>query len=333
MTSVGEGSSRPGEFELIDRYFRPLAGRAGLGLRDDVALLTPDPGFDLAVTVDGIVEGYDFLPDDPPEAIAAKALRVNLSDLAAKGAEPFAYLVALGLPDSWTESFVARFAAGLAKDQGLYGVDLVGGDMGRSGERLTVAVTAFGRLPAGTLVGRDGAEVGDTVLVSGTIGDAALGLRLRKAGVTLADSEDGRHLLGRLRYPRPRIELAPLLRRYATAAIDVSDGLAADLAALCAASGVSAVVDAERVPLSQAAERSLVMDPALLDPVLTGGEDYEILFTVASGDVEPAVAEASVLGIPCTAIGTIVAGADPPAMRLRGERLSFVRLGYDHFRS
>ncbi|MGD9740258.1 MAG: thiamine-phosphate kinase [Bauldia sp.] len=328
---MGQGEKRPGEFELIERYFRPLAGRAGLGLRDDVALLSPDSGFELAVTVDAIVEGFDFLADDPPEAIAAKALRVNLSDLAAKGAEPFAYLLALGLPDHWTETFVARFAAGLAKDQGLYGVDLIGGDMGRSGERLTVTITAFGRVPTGTLVTRDGAEIGDTVVVTSTIGDAALGLRLRKAGATDADGEDARHLLGRLRYPRPRTELAPLLRRYATAAIDVSDGLVADLGALCDASGVSAEVDAERVPLSPAAERTLAADPALIETILTGGEDYEILFTAASGDAEAAIAEAAALGISVTAIGTVLAGEATPTFRHSSDTLRFARPGWDHF--
>jgi thiamine-monophosphate kinase len=329
---VGQRENRPGEFELIERYFRPMAGRAGLGLRDDVALLSPDAGFELAVTVDAIVEGFDFLPDDPPEAIAAKALRVNLSDLAAKGAAPFAYLLALGLPDTWTEAFIARFAAGLAKDQGLFGIDLIGGDMGRSGERLTVTITAFGRVPTGALVTRDGAEIGDTILVTGTIGDAALGLRLRKAGATDADGEDARHLLGRLRYPRPRVELAPVLRRYATAAIDVSDGLVADLAALCDSSGVSAEVDVERVPLSPAAARAVDADAGRLEPILTGGEDYEILFTAASGDAEAAMAEASAMGISCAAIGTIVEGADGPTFLRAGTPMSFRRPGHDHFR-
>jgi thiamine-monophosphate kinase len=157
-----------GEFELIGRYFRPMAGRAGLALGDDAAVLAPEPGEDWVVSTDMLVEGIDFL-DDEPQAIAARALRVNLSDLAAKGAEPFAYLLGLGLRDDWTEDWVAGFAAGLARDHGRFGIELIGGDTSRSGERMIVAITVLGRLPAGSMVRRNGAMPGDVVVVTGTI--------------------------------------------------------------------------------------------------------------------------------------------------------------------
>ena len=326
-------AAQPGEFELIDRYFRPLAGRAGLGLADDAALLPQEPNKEWVITTDMIVEGVHFL-DDPPEAIAAKALRVNLSDLAAKGAAPFAYLLSLGLGDGWTEAWVAGFAAGLARDQGRYGIDLIGGDTTRSGERTTISITAIGRLPAGGMVTRDGARVGDIVVVSGTIGDAALGLRARKGELRPKAAGDLDHLLRRYLYPEPRVELAPALRRFAGAAMDVSDGLLGDLGKLCTASGVSAEINADQIPLSAAARAQLDRDPSLLPTVLNGGDDYEILCSLRQAEFADFAAEARSAGVPCTAIGRMTAGDEPPTVLAPDGKPVSIRGGsFDHFKA
>lgn len=325
-------SARGGEFDLIDRYFRPLAGKGSLNLGDDVALLAPVPGTELAITTDSIVAGIDFFPDDEPEAIAAKALRVNLSDLAAKGAEPFAYLLALGLADDVGERWVARFADGLAREHGRYAVDLLGGDTGRSGERTMVTITALGRVAKGAMVYREGASVGDVILVSGTIGDSALGLRIRKGDLQRPVEPDAAHLLRRYLLPEPRLAAGTALRRFASAAMDVSDGLLADLGTLCEASGLSAEIGAAKVPLSPAAARVLAGEEGALETILTGGDDYEVLCAVPEQDVAAFQAMTAAVEVPFTAIGLMREGHDAPTVRdADGATLSFTRLGHDHF--
>jgi thiamine-monophosphate kinase len=322
---------RAGEFDLIDRYFRPLAGRGSLDLRDDVALLRPEPGTELVVTTDMVVEHVDFFPEDPPEAIAARALRVNVSDLVAKGADPVAFVLALGLAPDRDEAFVARFAAGLARDIGRFGIALVGGDLSRSGVT-TVAITAFGRVPNGRLVPRGGARPGDLVFVSGTIGDSALGLRLRLGELSPPPGVDHRHLLGRFLTPEPRIELVAAVRRHASAAMDVSDGLAADLEKLCEASGATATVDLGRVPLSAPAAAMVGADAALWQTILGGGEDYEILCTVPASDAAAFAAAAAESGVAVTPIGTIGAGDGAPVfVGAGGVPVVVSHPGHDHF--
>jgi thiamine-monophosphate kinase len=318
------------ERELIRRYFAPLAGPEGLALTDDAARLGQEPGNDWVVNTDMIAEGVHFL-DDPPEAIAAKALRVNLSDLAAKGADAFAYLMALGLSDSCDEAWVKRFAASLRRDQDRYGVHLIGGDTNRTAAGIVVSVTAIGRLPTGTMVRRSGARAGDIILVSGTIGDAALGLLIRRGqGFDLSPAARD-HLLRRLRTPEPRTVLAPLIRQYATAAIDISDGLAGDLDKLCTASGLGASIDADKVPLSGPAQEVLSRDPSLREAILTGGDDYELLFAVAAGGEEEVIAKARETGVEVTPIGRI---ADRPGTTIvdgKGAEIALERRAYDHF--
>ena len=183
-------TDRPGEDELIARYFAPLAGSAGLGLKDDVALLKPPAGRDLVVTTDALVAGVHFFADDPPDAIARKALRVNLSDLAAKGAEPIGFTLDLALPDDWTADWLAAFAAGLGDDAAAYRCPLIGGDTVRTPGPLTLAITAIGAVEPGRFASRGGVRPGDRLYVTGTIGDAALGLRLRLGqGPTLAEAD------------------------------------------------------------------------------------------------------------------------------------------------
>jgi thiamine-monophosphate kinase len=325
------------EDRLIARYFRPLARHPGaMSLRDDAALYTPPEGCDLVLTKDAIVEGVHFLADDPPEAVARKALRENLSDLAAKGAKPEGFLLALALPKTIGEEWLQGFARGLGADADRYGCALFGGDTVATPGPLTVSITAFGTLPRGTMVHRRGAKVGDRLLVSGTIGDAALGLMLRRdpgrAVRWRLAAADGEHLLDRYAAPQPRTALAEAVRRHASAAMDVSDGLAGDLAKLCRESGASAEIAAARVPLSPAARAALASEPALIEPILTGGDDYEIVCAVPSRAIEAFQTEAASAGIPVTEIGAVTAGEGAPRfLGENGRPLVFGRASFSHF--
>ncbi len=328
------GRGRPGEFELIARYFKPLATMAGaLGLGDDAALLRPRAGEEYVVTTDLVAERIHFLPDDAPRSVARKALRVNLSDLAAKGAQPLGYLVALALPANWTEAWVRAFAAGLKADQSLYGIGLLGGDTSRAAGGLTIAITAIGRLPAGSMVHRAGARPGDMIFVSGTIGDAALGLRIRQGSLEAAAAGRGaKHLLDRYLHPQPRVDLAPVIRGHASAAMDVSDGLVGDLGHICEESGVAAEIDATAVPLSRGAAALVGSDPACLTTALTGGDDYEIVAAVPPARAVAFQRDAARAGVPVTFIGRIVKGkGGPVVLGAEGRPLALARSSYDHF--
>src|SRR3712207_2888570 len=246
---------RPGEDSLIARFFAPLAGEGALGLKDDAACLTPKPGHDLVLTADALVETVHFLPGDPPGSIARKALGVNVSDLAAKGADPAGFLLSLALPEDWTETWLADFAAGLGEAARDFSCPLLGGDTVKARGALTLSVTAIGQVPAGRMVRRTTAREGDAICVTGTIGDAALGLRLRSspAWAESLSADEKAFLADRYLHPRPRHRFAAALRAHARAAMDVSDGLAGDLAKMMRAGGVSAEVEVDRVPLSAAA--------------------------------------------------------------------------------
>ena len=319
------------EQEIIQRYFAPLAGAEGLNLADDAALLPPDPQCDLVVTSDLIAEGIHFLRDDPPGAIAAKALRVNLSDLYCKGADPFGYLLDLGLGDQVDEDWIAAFAQGLREDQDRYGIRLIGGDTNRCKGGTVVAIAAFGRVPEGKMVRRSGATPGDIVAVSGTIGDAALGLEVRQ-GRFRGSAEAENYLLARLRYPELRAAAAATIRAYATSAMDISDGLVGDLAKLCLSSEVGAIVDAETVPLSPATRSAIGAESRLFDVAVTGGEDFEILATIPGPSLMEFLAESAAVEVSFTPIGRIVAEVGPPTF-LDGDRhpIEFDRVAFDHF--
>lgn len=313
---------RYSEDELIAALFAPLAGAAALGLKDDAALLPPQ-GAPLAITADMLVAGVHFFPHDPPALIAKKALRVNLSDLAAKAATPCGFLLSIALPPDWTNDWLAAFAQGLGEDARAFHAPLLGGDTTATPGPLTIAVTAFGTAPR--FVSRAGALPGDGVYVSGAIGDAALGLRLRQdppLGANLP-KEERRALLDRYLLPRPRLDLVDLLRAEATAAMDISDGLAGDLVKLTCASGVSARVEIDQVPLSAAGRALIAGAPALLEMALTGGDDYEILFTAGPGFASPA-------GV--MRIGEIVAGVDAPVfVGWPAGLATATKLSYRHF--
>jgi thiamine-monophosphate kinase len=292
-------------------------------------------GEDIVVNTDAIVEGVHFLPDDPPDTIARKALRVNLSDLAAKGAVPAGFVLTLALR-AHDEAWLAEFARGLGEDIKAFGCPLLGGDTVSTPGPLMISVTAFGRVPENKMVRRHGAAVGDRVVVTGTIGDAALGLAVLKGGAVataLADDDHARNtLVSRYRLPQPRHVLALAVRDCASAAMDVSDGLAGDLAKLCAVSGVSAAIDAPAIPLSAPAKALLDGGVIGLETIVAGGDDYEILCTIPENRMEAFAQRAGQTGVPVAVIGTVVAGASLPRFVDRaGRDMVLKRLSYSHF--
>jgi thiamine-monophosphate kinase len=325
-----------GEDRLITRYFLPLARHpAALGLIDDAAALTPPPGCDLVLTTDAVVAGVHFLPDDPADAVARKALRVNLSDLAAKGANPAGFLLTLALPEGVGDAWLAAFARGLGEDAEHYACPLLGGDTVRTPGPVSVSIAAFGTLPSGAMVQRSGARAGDRVLVTGTIGDAALGLRLRTDEAAARhwglDAAKHKHLASRYVLPQPRNVLAEAVRTHARAAMDVSDGLAGDLGKLCRASGVAAEIEVARVPLSDAGKLALTAEPASIETILTGGDDYEILCTMPPEKFTSFRAAADAAGVPVTEIGRMVAGEGARFLDANGNALVFARPSFSHF--
>ena len=265
-----------GEDSLIARYFKPLATDPGaLGLVDDAAILQ-SLGDDIVVTTDAVVEGVHYLADDPPNTIARKALRVNLSDLAAKGAVPAGFVLTLALR-SKEDAWLRPFADALGEDAKTFACPLLGGDTVSTPGPQMISITAFGRVPQGRMVGRTGAKPGDRILVTGTIGDAALGLDVLTGGAVAAalasDPAAKDALVSRYRVPQPRNVLAQAVRDHATAAMDVSDGLAGDLAKLCAASGVSAAIDLSSIPMSAAGRRLLASGTVSVETIVSGGDD------------------------------------------------------------
>ena len=329
------GASASGEDSLIARYFKPLATDPGaFGLSDDAAILKA-LGEDIVVTTDAIVEGVHFLPDDPADTIAKKALRVNLSDLAAKGATPAGFVLTLALR-SVDETWLAAFAGGLGEDATAFACPLLGGDTVSTPGPLMVSITAFGRVPDGEMVHRSGAKPGDHIVVTGTIGDAALGLDiLRKGRVATAlagDAASQATLIGRYRVPQPRNSLAPSVRAHAHAAMDVSDGLAGDLTKLCAASGVSAVIDLPALPLSKAASAALAAGAVGMAEIISGGDDYEILCAIPPSALEEFTQKAQAARVAASPIGTVLAGSAPPKfLDAEGQELPLTRRSFSHF--
>jgi len=331
---VASGKPASGEDSLIARYFRPLATDPGaFGLDDDAAALRPD-GSDIVVTTDAIVEGVHFLPDDPPDTIARKALRVNLSDLAAKGATPAGFVLTLALrsPD---EAWLEPFAAALGEDAAQFSCPLLGGDTVSTPGPLMISVTAFGRVPPGRMVHRSGARAGERVMVTGTIGDAALGLAILRGGKVHAASSGKatrEALIGRYRVPQPRTAMAEIIRDHASAAMDVSDGLAGDLTKLCGVSGVSAVIDMASIPLSEAATDLVSRGIVGLETLIAGGDDYEILCTLPEDRVMAFAQAARGAGIAVSSIGTVIAGsAVPKFIDGEGTEIALERRSYSHF--
>jgi thiamine-monophosphate kinase len=314
---------------LIARFFAPIAGPGGLGLRDDAAVIAPPAGHDLVVTVDALVAGGHFFADDPPAGIALKALAVNLSDLAAKGADPLGFTLALALPAGWTADWMGCFARGLGEAAAAHGCPLLGGDTVRAGGPLTLSITAFGAVPAGCMVPRTGAGPGDRLYVSGTIGDAALGLKLRLAGRGAPEGQA--HLLDRYLHPRPRLALRAALRRHASGAMDVSDGFVGDLRKMMRASGVAATVDLGAVPLSEAARRFIRDDASGFEVAVTGGDDYEILASVPEAEARAFEAASAAAGVPVAEVGRVGEGEGVAFRGRDGGAVDFARGAFSHF--
>lgn len=324
---------RPGEFEAIERHFAPLAraGRfAAYGLRDDAATLHPRPGHDLVLTADALVAGVHFRPSDPPGLVARKALRVNLSDLAAKGARPLGYLLCLSLARDIDDAWIAAFAAGLALDQAEFAVQLAGGDTTSTPGPTTIAVTAIGEVEAGGMRMRGGAGPGDEVLVSGTIGDAALGLAVLE-GRLQAPAPAHEALAARYLLPRPRVSLGLAAPRGGLASMDISDGLVQDLGHVAALAGCGAEIEAACVPLSRAARDLVASDAALLDLALSGGDDYELLFAASPPVAAAVVAAGEACGVPVSRIGRLVEGQGVAILDRDGARRRLARGGWTHF--
>jgi thiamine-monophosphate kinase len=321
-----------GEFERIDRYFRPLARATpgALGLADDAALLDPGEGRDLVVTTDAMVETVHYLADEDPMRVAQKLLRSNLSDLAAKGAAPLAYTLTLALPAQPDEGWIERFVEGLAADQARYGIGLLGGDSVRTPGTAVLSVTAFGTVPQGAMLRRSGARPGDDLYVSGTLGDAALGLRVILGRLPGLAPDAAAALAQRHRVPEPRMALGRALVGLAHAAMDVSDGLPGDLPHLCDASGTAAEVELARLPLSDAARAAIALDPALQDVAWGGGEDYELLFSAPISARTAIEAAAVVAGTAVTRIGRIAAGQGVRLLDRQGSLVESLT-GWRHF--
>lgn len=316
-------SDLPAEFALIARHFRPLAGPGSLDLLDDAAVFAPPPGRELVLTADAMVEGVHFLPDDPPDLVGRKLLRVNLSDLAAKGATPLGYLMTVSTPRTTPDAWFAGFVAGLAQDQRAYGVTLLGGDTTSTPGPISLSLTAIGHVAPGQAVHRAGAAPGDGIWVTGTIGDGALGLAVARGQI----ADPTGHLLSRYRLPQPRVGMA--IAGVASAGMDISDGLVQDLGHICRAGSVAATIDAVLTPLSNAARGA---GPDWLTTCLTGGDDYELLLAVPPPREAALRQAATAIDVAVTRIGAFRVG--PPGVTVNGadgKPMPLKRGGWSHF--
>jgi thiamine-monophosphate kinase len=327
------GAKRLGEFELIAKYFAPLAKESpgAFGLTDDAAAFRPSPGNDVVLTTDAIVAGVHFFPEDPAATIAQKALRVNVSDLAAKGAVPRVYLLTLALPPAIDATWLKAFAAGLKRDQARFGIALVGGDTVATPGPLTIGITALGEAPRGKMLRRAGAAVGDDIWVTGTIGDAALGLRVARDDDLGLNEKQRAAVIARFRVPEPRAKFGASLIGVAGACLDVSDGLIADLGHMSDVSAVGIEIDAALVPFSAAASAALAAGRATVADLLTGGDDYELAIAAPAAARKRLQALAAQTKTKLSRIGRVVHGAGVAAFDRQGNPMRFQRPGFSHF--
>ena len=320
-----------GEFGRIREFFAPLAGPGGLGLGDDAALVECAPGRRIVATVDQAVEGVHFLPDDPPDLVAKKLLRRNLSDLAAMGAMPRHYLLTTALPKSRGDDWVKRFAQGLGEDQRRFGLHLIGGDSTSTSGPAVLTLTALGEVAVGGEIRRSGAKPGDRIWVSGTIGDAFLGLKVLREGNGALAPEHCAELVVRYRTPDPRVELGVRLGGIVHAMIDVSDGLIADLGHVCEQSGAAATVRLNAMPLSEPAAALVGGDETLRAQLASGGDDYELLFTAAPERGVTIARLSAALNLPITEIGVVESGSGVRVLDADGRPVALAAGGWRHF--
>ncbi len=324
-----------GEFELIRRYLAPLTAktRGAQELRNDAAVLTPPAGRELVLTADMLTSGVHFLPEDPADLIARKAMRVNLSDLAAMGAEPLGFLLTIAWPAAPEEAWISAFAAGLAADQDAFAFPLLGGDTTGTPGPLTLSVTALGSIEPGQALERATAKAGDSIFVSGTLGDSALGLKVLRGELQGLEPAAAEYLADRYRIPQPRLHLGRALseERLASAALDLSDGLAADLGHILEESGLAAEIHTELLPTSRAAQDALAVEPSLVEAVLCGGDDYELLFT-ASPALEPNLVDLGRrFGLRITKVGQTFEGRGLRVLARQGVEVTLTKTGWRHF--
>ncbi|WP_340150152.1 thiamine-phosphate kinase [uncultured Sneathiella sp.] len=332
MTEAETGNGN-GEFALIDRLLKPLAAGtpAALDLTDDAAVLVPTPGQDLVLAKDAMVAGVHFLENDPAEAVARKLLRVNLSDLAAMGATPVGYLLATFWPEKLPRDWIEGFVSGLQMDQEEFGIGLLGGDTVRTPGPLSLSLTAIGEVAAGKALRRNGAGEGDLIVVSGTLGDGALGLLALKGELGTLKEEARQALVRRYHLPQPRLALGRLLTGRATACIDISDGPLADIGHIAKESNLGAVIEWARVPLSDPAREVVTKDSRLREVVLTGGDDYELAFTLPpalEGELDDLAKDS---GIALTVIGRMTAGEGVRVVDEDGSDMPLKTRGWQHF--
>jgi thiamine-monophosphate kinase len=325
----------PGEFDLIARYFAPLAANApgALGLKDDACTFVPPAGSELVFTTDALIANIHFLRTDPPDLIARKMLRVNLSDLAGKGAQPLGYLMTTAFDDAADETWLSKFVAGLAEDQAEFGIALWGGDTVATPGPLSLTATLIGAVPRGRALRRGGARPGDRVLVTGTIGDGFFGLAAHRGELGELDAAERQFLAQRYLVPQPRVALGRALAEQGLvhAGMDVSDGLAADLAHMCRASGCGAEIQVARVPLSDAVAELVARDPALIGSALSGGDDYEILLAVPPDRVPDVVEAARKSGTAISDVGLFRAETSVDFIDRDGEPVLLGKPGFTHF--
>jgi thiamine-monophosphate kinase len=325
----------PSEFDLIRRYFAPLAAQTpgALDLRDDACTLIPPPGQELVLTNDALTAGIHFLRSDPPDQIARKMLRVNLSDLAGKGAKPLGYLMTTAFDPEVDVAWVAAFAAGLVKDQAEFGLTLLGGDTTATPGPLALTATLIGSVPVGRALRRNGAKSGDVLLVTGTIGDGHFGLAANRNELTQLPFAELDYLADRYRLPQPRVTFGTGLtaRGLGHAAMDVSDGLVADLRHLCAASECGARVMLPKVPISPAVAELVAGSPDLLLAAITGGDDYEVLLAAPADQVPAILALGKETKTRVTEIGVITKGKDVIFEDADSQPVNLPKAGFTHF--
>jgi thiamine-monophosphate kinase len=325
--------NRPGEFAMIAQIFAPLSGSApgAFGLSDDAASCTLPTGHDMVVTTDVLVEGVHFLRDDLAELIARKSLRVNLSDLAAKGADTVGYLLTLSLPDWVDTGWLEGFANGLRVDQDEFGIALLGGDTTSTPGPLTIGITALGSVRRGGMLRRAGAEVGDRVFVTGTIGDAGGGLEILQGSEDSLSEADRDFLVSRYLLPQPRLGFGTLLKGLATASLDVSDGLIADLGHISDVSGVRIVVEASNIPLSPALAALWGNGTGTAARAASAGDDYEIAFTAPESLLQTLNAASQESGVVFTEIGRVEEGSGVSLLDPDGNAVAVDKPGFTHF--
>ncbi|WP_413203751.1 thiamine-phosphate kinase [Rhodospirillum sp. A1_3_36] len=331
---------RRGEFALIETLFAPLTrgDSRALGLADDAAVLGTEGLGDLVVSVDGLVSGVHFLPDDPPGTIAAKCLRVNLSDMAAMGAKPVAAFLSACLSPTLDDRWLEAFTEGLRADLQTYSFSLLGGDTTSTPGPASFSITILGSVAPGAALRRSGARMGDDLWVSGTVGDGALGLRVLQGPLFGLPEVHRMHLIDRYRKPQPRVALGLMLSggteeksgRLATACMDISDGLLADAAHVAKASDVALEIWAPDLPLSEAAADLVADDPTLFDLVLGGGDDYELLFTAPPENREAILAAGQGTDTLVTRLGRVVEGAGARILDIDGVEIALAKPGWSH---